>query len=128
MKKWMLVLTSVLCLTAVLAGCGKKDVAPDETVVITTTQNPNVPTKAKFISQDEALAKAADHWGIRPGERDPDTGYLFTLMAAETPTNDRPTYLVRLCWLVEAEGEPSHYSTVDTVQIDAVTGAVQSET
>lgn len=127
MKKWLILLALVVCLTAVMAGCGKQDAADGDTAP-TTTQNPNVPTKAKFISEDEAMAKAATHWNIRPGDRDPDNGYVFSLMTVETPTNDQPTYRVILRWLVEEEGEPSHYSTVDTVQIDAVTGEVQSET
>ena len=76
-----------------------------------------------FISEEKALSIASKHWNIQPGDRDPNTGYMMSLLVAETPSAASPWYHVTLQWLV---GD-AHFSKLDDVWIDAVTGAVSLE-
>ena len=74
----------------------------------------------EFINEEQALSIASQHWNIQPGDRDPNTGYLMTLVVAEKPSSSSPWYHISLQWLVN----DSQFSKLDDVWIDAVTGTV----
>lgn len=71
-----------------------------------------------YISQDEALEIAYRFWEVQPGETDPETGFPLTVDCLQTPEEGEPVYRMSLRWLVDN----SHWSTLDTLTIDAVTG------
>lgn len=75
----------------------------------------------EFITETRAIEIASAHWEIQSGDKDPETGYVMSIMAWETPTREEPYYRMALRWLVETEGGTGNYSTKDTVYIDAVT-------
>ena len=109
----------VLCATLLLGGCGDKEAPTEDTNKTTATTEPG------FFDEQEALAIAAEYFGIEEGSRDPDTGYVMSYAIVRTPTKENPTYEVALQWLVEVDGTPSHQSRLDTVIIDAVYGGIQ---
>ena len=77
-----------------------------------------------FISQERAMEIASDYWGIKTGDV-ADNGFTFRIQSmgtTQTPKGEA-VYLIALRWLVELE-ESSHYSTVDTVWVDMMTGEV----
>lgn len=77
-----------------------------------------------FISQERAMEIASDYWGIKTGDV-ADNGFTFRIQSmGTTQTPDGvAVYLIALRWLVELE-ESSHYSTVDMVWVDMMTGEV----
>lgn len=92
------------------------DVPQEPTATTTTT--------SAYITEQQAVDFAAQYWNIQPGDKDPDTGFMLSIHTMEAPTADDPRYRMALRWLVETEGEASHYSTLDVVYVDAYTGAV----
>lgn len=85
----------------------------------------STPTTAAFISKERAIEVASAYWKVQPGDRAEETGFLLSIAVFEEPTEENPRYRMALRWLVEDEnGEPSHYSTLDTIYIDAVTEEV----
>ena len=84
-----------------------------------------VPTAAEtFITESEAIAIASEYWKVKPGDRDPDTGYIMSIHAMETPTAENPCYRMALRWLVETEGGTGNFSTLDTIYVHAETGEI----
>lgn len=119
MKKWMRIVALMLCATLLLAGCGNKNSEEESKKTVGTRKN--------HLTEDQIMTAAANHWNIKPGDRDPETGYLFSIMVLDHPTYENPTYRVVLRWLVKTEGETSHYSIVDTILLDAMTGEVLTQ-
>ena len=120
MKKIVSLLALALCFCLLLAGCGGKAGDGDNTATTTTTRG--------LISEEEAIAIAEQHFGIENGSRDDKTGYLMSYRIVTPVTSGITTYRIALLWLVEVDGQASHWSTLDTVTIDAKTGAVLIET
>jgi len=69
------------------------------------------------ISLHRAIEIASEYWNIKNGDIDPDTGFPFALLP-KTGTNGY--YCIALSWLVEN----SHYSTIETIEIDCSTGEI----
>jgi predicted small secreted protein len=109
----------MLCLCLLLAGCGatEKDVDGTQSATTTTTKG--------LISEEEAIAIAEQHFGIKNGSRDDKTGYLIAYRVLTAATEDSPVYHIGLQWLVEVEGVDSHWSMLDTVKIEAIHGGIQ---
>ena len=124
MKKWILLV--VFCL--VLSGCSLLPDASDDNGENST---PTTTTAAadfdSFISQDQAMEIASDYWNFKRGDRDPDTGFLFTVHLFDTPTAEAPQYQAALQWLVDEDTSCAHWSAVDWIWIDAITGAISTE-
>lgn len=78
----------------------------------------------RFITEKGAIALASEYWQIQPGDRDPDTGFVLSVHAMETPTDDNPKYKMALRWLVETEDGSANFSTLDVIYIDALTGEI----
>lgn len=70
------------------------------------------------ISREEAVQIASEYWNIRPGDKDPDTGFQYALIPVENQTENPDVYVIMLKWLVEG----THYSTVDEIWIHKQTG------
>lgn len=124
MKKRMILSSLLLCAALLLTGCGDK--ALSDTAATGTTEAVTT-TKRAFISEEQAMALAADHWGFRPGDRDPDTDELLSMMVVEQPTEGNPVYRVLLRRSVETKGGTAQFTTIDVVAIDALTGTVLDE-
>ena len=81
-------------------------------------------TAAPLISEEQAMEIASDYWDIKTGDV-ADNGFTFRIQSmgtTQTPKGEA-VYLIALRWLVELE-ESSHYSTVDMVWVDMMTGEV----
>lgn len=77
-----------------------------------------VPEAPTYISEKEAMEIARRFWEVEPGEIDSETGFPLAVECVQTPEDGEPVYRMSLRWLVEN----SHWSTLDTLTIDAVTG------
>ena len=119
MKKWLsIALVAVLCLALTACGAEEKPATTESTP--TTTASP-------YIREEQAIAAAEAHFGIQNGTVDEKTGYTMAYMVMQTPTADHPTYVVALRWLVKVNGVPSNWSTLDTVEIEAVHGGILTQ-
>ena len=81
-------------------------------------------TAAPLISEEQAMEIASDYWDIKTGDV-ADNGFTFRIQSmgtTQTPKGEA-VYLIALRWVVELE-ESSHYSTVDMVWVDMMTGEV----
>lgn len=79
----------------------------------------------KIIPEAEAMKIASDYWHIQTGDTDPDNGFQYRIESQgilQTPEG-RDAYNIFLRWLVRTS-EGSHYSTVENIWVDAVTGEV----
>lgn len=76
------------------------------------------------ISQDEAYQIACDYWDYTEGSVDEESGFpLFVVYGGLTEGSDGASYhSFRLRWLID-DGGQSHASTIDTVYVNAETGA-----
>ena len=141
MRKWLIfALVAVLCVT--LMGCGKKELeettptqttAPsthDHTHAVGTTHasagKTTLPSR-RYIYREEALKIAAEHYDIQPGDINPQNGYEMSYAVVHPATTQEPYYIIRLQWMVLVDGNPSHWSELDRIRIDAFTGAVTTE-
>ena len=105
---------------------------PPQIVAVAITPVSSTPTQAttsaaqttSFITEAEAIAIASEYWKVKPGDRDPDTGFVMSIHAMETPTKEMPHYRMALRWLVETEGGTGNFSTLDTIYIHAETGEI----
>ncbi len=79
----------------------------------------DLPTESPTISLEEARQIASDYWGIKPGDVDEETGYTFSILPKDG-SGTGGCYVIALSWLVEE----SHYSTLETIEIDPHTGEV----
>lgn len=94
----------------------------------TTKKTTTTTTAAVFITEKKAVSIAEQYWGVKNGDIDPEMGFKMAIVPMESPTADNPTYRIALRWLVvDDDGQPSHYSTLDFVRIDAITGKVLSQ-
>ena len=119
MKKWLsIALVAVLCLS--LTACTAEK-TPDVTESTTTT------TASPYITEEQAIATAEAHLGIQNGAVDEKTGFTMSYMVMQSPTEDNPIYVVALRWLVTVDGVPANWSTLDTVEIDAVHGTIRTQ-
>lgn len=147
MRKWLIfALAAVLCVT--LMGCGEKEkeqekeeTTPTQTSAHST--HPHDHTHAvgtphasagkttlpsrRYIYLEEALEIAAEHYDIQPGDIHPQNGYEMSYAVVHPATTQEPYYIIRLQWLVLVDGNPSHWSELDRIRIDAFTGAVTTE-
>lgn len=128
MKKllaFLLALSFLLTAGCSLSSDTSDDMANNTTATTTTTTTATTTTTPTFIEEERIIKIAEQHWGIRDGDRAPDTGFTMYLSFAEMPTADNPVYCVALRWMVEDKnGQPSHLSLIDSVRIDAITGKV----
>ncbi len=105
---------------------------PPQIVAVAITPVSSTPTQAttsaaqatSFITEAEAIAIASEYWKVKPGDRDPDTGFVMSIHAMETPTKEMPHYRMVLRWLVETEGGTGNFSTLDILYIHAETGEI----
>ncbi len=79
-------------------------------------------TTQALISEERAIEIASAYWGIKTGDVDPDSGYTFRVESmGQTQTPEGAVvYKIALRWLVDN----SHYSTVELVWVDVMTGEV----
>lgn len=136
MKKWVLLVVFCLLLTGCsllpdTSGNSGEDAVTTTTTTTTTTTNTTATTTTSpaFISEDRAMEIAADYWNFEYGDRDPDTGFLMTIMLFDTPTAEAPQYEAVLKWLVtnDENDAAGHWSTVDWIWIDAITEEIATE-
>lgn len=121
MKKTVSFAAAILCMCLLLSACraaAYSNNTPAPTPTTTTNAN-------GFISEDEAIAVAEAHFGIQNGSTDDKTGYLIAYRVIQCPSAELPIYKVALQWQVKAEDESAHWSTLDTVEIEAVHGGVR---
>ncbi|MBQ7088258.1 MAG: hypothetical protein IJN04_01250 [Clostridia bacterium] len=117
MKKPLGFSVVVLCLCLLLSACSAA-----------AYDNPTPAPDAEdngFISEEEAIAVAEQHFGIKNGSVDDKTGYPMAYRVTQSPTAELPIYKVALQWQVTVDGEASHWSTLDTVEIEAVHGGIR---
>ncbi len=69
------------------------------------------------ISLDEAIEIASDHWNIKSGDVDKETGFPFAIVEKQ---GEGENYFIALTWLVDNH----HYSTIEIIEIDAYTGEI----
>ena len=79
----------------------------------------------KTISLGKALEIAGEYWyecyNIRTGDKDSETGYPYAILPKYS---NNANYKIALAWLVEG----SHYSTLEIIEIDSVTGEIIAPT
>ena len=117
MKRTLLFPLLALCLCLLFSACSAAAYTND-------TAAPT-PTDDGFISEAEAIAAAEQHFGIQSGSVDQQTGFLMGYRITQTPTTKMPVYKVALQWQVTVNGEVSHWSMLDTVEIDAIHGGIR---
>ena len=75
----------------------------------------------KTIPLEQALEIATGYWydlyHIKPGDRDSETGFPYAILPKYSNNGN---YCIALAWLVEG----THYSTVETIEINAMTGEI----
>lgn len=127
---WGVACVSMFVALTVLAGiiwAGHRDptgippaVTPSESTQAGTLSV--LPETSALITEERALEIASDYWGIQTGDTDPDNGYRYQVRSqgkAKTPDNES-VYVIALQWLVDNH----HYSTVEQVWVNEVTGEV----
>ena len=114
MKK-LLILLSMLFLALSLCGCGISTTESD--MDFTLSGHASSTSEKSKITEEEALEVASQHWGIKSGDKDEETGFTFLIMPVES-SNDN--FAIALKWLVDNH----HYSTVDSIEIDPYTGKI----
>ena len=122
MKSVFSVLLALLCLLT--AGCSLLPDTSDGSSADGGATTTTTTATSAFISEARAVEIAEQHWSIRSGDRAPETGFIMTVTVMESPTADNPVYRMAFQWLVEVDGQPSNYSLLDTVRIDAKTGEI----
>ena len=114
MKK-LLILFFVLLLVLSMCGCGA---STTESHMDSTPSGPAPSTnETSKITEEEALEIASQHWGIKTGDKDEETGFTFLIMPVESSSDN---FAIALKWFVDNH----HYSTVDSIEIDPYTGKI----
>lgn len=126
-----------LCVCLLLAGCSapKPAETPDREEATFPSHTVTTADTDIFISEDEALRIACDHWEYTPGDTiqvGPNgvsgVEWPGAVRVVESPTDETCQYGVTLSWLVGgADHEDSHWSVIDWIWIDAISGEVASE-
>lgn len=114
MKK-LLILFFVSLLALSVCGCGTSTTESD--IDFTPSSYASSTNEKSKITEEEALEIASQHWGIKSGDKDEETGFTFLIMPVES-SNDN--FAIVLKWLVDNH----HYSTVDSIEIDPYTGKI----
>ena len=114
MKK-LLTLFLVFLLALSVCGCGTSTTESD--IDFTSSGHALSTNEKSKITEEEALEIASQHWGIKSGDKDEETGFTFLIMQVES-SNDN--FAIALKWLVDNH----HYSTVDLIEIDPYTGKI----
>lgn len=80
-------------------------------------------TAQSFLSTDDAYRIASDYWQVESGDVDEETGFTLSIVVYDDTMdfNGRDCYAADLKWFVE-----DHYSRIDYVYIDALTGECYS--
>ncbi|MBE6651918.1 MAG: leucine-rich repeat domain-containing protein [Ruminococcaceae bacterium] len=116
-----LLLTVALC---ILPACDRGQ-DPAESGPDLPQNSGTADTDLQTISESQAMDLASAHWNIKTGDVDPDSGFVYRIESQgilQAP-DGRSVYNVFLRWLVELP-ESSHYSTVENIWVDAVTGEI----
>ncbi len=98
-----------------LCGCFNSTAETKTNENSSTTSD--VSSEETRITEEEAIEIASEHWGIKSGDKDETTGFSFLIIPVESGNDN---IRVDLKWLVN----DSTYSTVDTVEIDSITGEI----
>ena len=118
MKKWSVLLLTLLCVAALclpLVGCGDKP-EPEQ----------NQAAQTEGMTEDKAIDLACKHWGIQKGHSMKDAQHVqrrTDVTVVAHPTEDQPYYVVVLTQL---QGDGT-WTTLKTVKLDGETGAVIEE-
>ena len=120
MKKSVVAL-AVLFIALSTCGCGASVPGTDvSSVQSTPSASPDENSAGDLrITEEMAIEIASRHWGIKSGDVDESTGFPFLIMPLESSNGN---IQIALKWLVNN----SHYSTVDTIEIDPLTGEIIS--
>lgn len=113
MKKLSTALILIL-ISALLCACGPASAPPSDTEPV-----PDTTAAPEPIDRKQAVELASEHWGVRSGEVDEQTGFRMNIFIDETPTEQSNRFRLALRWLVDG-----HYSTVDEIYIDADSGEI----
>lgn len=76
------------------------------------------------LSEDEAYAIAYEHWNFTPGDIASDTGFQLSVYLNDTMEKDGVKYYYFIFrWLVTDEnGNNEHWSSIDNIYINSMTG------
>ncbi len=74
-----------------------------------------------YLSEDEAIAIAYEYFGVSPGEIAEEVNGPMSVFVQQTPSASDSRYLLYLAWRVD-----NHWSTIDWVYVDGITGACTS--
>ena len=123
MKKWGILLLTLLCVTALclpLAGCADQPAEQPDPSQTTTTTEP------EGMTEEKAIALACQHWGVRNGETIKDAQHVQRMVevtVVSAPTEDHPYYVV----LLSQQQSNGTWASLETVKLDGETGAVIKE-
>lgn len=70
-----------------------------------------------YLSEDEAIAIAYEYFGVTPGEIAEEVNGPMSVFVQQTPSASDTRYLLYLAWCVD-----NHWSTIDWVYMDGITG------
>lgn len=70
-----------------------------------------------YLSEDEAIAIAYEYFGVSPGEIAEEVDGPMSVFVQQTPSVSDTRYLLSLAWSVDG-----HWSTIDRVYVDGITG------
>ncbi len=117
MKRFFVLLLTISILSFSLCGCFNS--AAESETADNSSNSSEVSSEDTKITEEEAIEIASNHWGIKSGDVDEKTGFPFLIMPAESGNDN---IRIDLKWLVN----DSNYSTVDSIEIDPVTGEIVS--
>ena len=111
----LLVLLFVLLLPFSICACSASKTELD---MGSTLSDPNSSIiESSRITEEDALEIASQYWGIKTGDKDEETGFTFLILPVESSSDN---FAIVLKWFVDN----SHYSTVDSIEIDPYTGKI----
>lgn len=116
MKKWVSMLSALLCAAALclpLAGCADK---PEAEETAKTTQ-------PEGMTEDKIIALAEQHWGIRDGQSVADDRHvqrMVDISVVSHPTKANPFYVV----LLSRRNANGGWDSLDTLKLDGETGKI----
>ena len=79
-------------------------------------------TIEEMITEEQAVGLARDFWSRFWENSDPEK---YIIMPVENNRWDQSVHVIMLKHLVYLNGEPSHYSTVEEIWVDRVTGEIR---